>query len=379
MQALTWHQVRVRRLKRSHLLEPAPREHVAAVVSDVCGVQAQVMAAAELAIGVRVEGLTQQGVREQLWERRTLVKTYGPRGTQHVLPATELPMWMAALRAISDRHTVLWHELADVSRQQMDELAAATREVLDGQTMSRDELSEALRGHAGAWADERLSSTWGDLLAPAALFGALCFGPPRGTKVTFVRADQWIEGWEEKDPNQSLLEVARRFLKAYGPSTAQEFARWFSMKPADARELFDQLAEDVEAVDVEGTNAVALIGDLDEPFEEDRDIVRLVPQYDAFVLGSRPKEQLVADPVTDRIRAHKKGRYEGAAGVPTMLVDGRVTALWERRKSGGRVDVVVEPVEPLTSRQHKRLHTEAQRVANFFGGSEASLSVRVLE
>lgn len=108
VRTLTWDQVRARRLARSHLLTPAPRERLAAVVGQVCGVQAQVMGAAELAVGARVDGVVQRDVRDELWQRRTLVRTYGPRGTLHLLPARELPIWMAALQAIPNHRGAMW-------------------------------------------------------------------------------------------------------------------------------------------------------------------------------------------------------------------------------------------------------------------------------
>ena len=136
VRTLTWDQVRARRLARSHLLTPAPRERLVEVVGQVCGIQAQMMGAAELAVGARVTGVTQQDVREALWERRSLVKTYGPRGTLHLLPAGELPMWMAALQAIPDHYRAMWHELADVGREQVDELVQATGQALDGRRLT---------------------------------------------------------------------------------------------------------------------------------------------------------------------------------------------------------------------------------------------------
>ena len=39
-------------------------------------------------------------MRRALWEERTLVKTFGPRGTIHLLPAADLPMWTGALSAL---------------------------------------------------------------------------------------------------------------------------------------------------------------------------------------------------------------------------------------------------------------------------------------
>ena len=49
---------------------------------------------------MRVEGATRDDVRRALWEDRTLVKTFGPRGTVHLLPAADLGRWMAALGAL---------------------------------------------------------------------------------------------------------------------------------------------------------------------------------------------------------------------------------------------------------------------------------------
>jgi DNA glycosylase AlkZ-like len=210
-------------------------------------------------------------------------------------------------------------------------------------------------------------------MAPAALTGSLCFGPSRGAKVTFVRADQWIGGWHE-DPGAALLDVLRRYLAAYGPAMPHEFARWFATKPATARELFAQLGDEIAEVEVEGRRAWMLAADLDERFEDVRDLVRLMPQYDCFVIGSRPREQLISDATYERIRSYRRGHYEGVVALPTLLVDGLVIGMWARRTRGRRIEVTVEPTEELTARQHRRLEAEVARVGAFFG-TDASLAI----
>ena len=100
MGSLTWDQVRARRLARSHLAERAPAERLVEVVRDVCGIHAQVMGSAELQLAARVEGLTQADVREALWERRVLAKTWTLRGTLHIHPSDEVALWTAARRAV---------------------------------------------------------------------------------------------------------------------------------------------------------------------------------------------------------------------------------------------------------------------------------------
>ena len=79
MRSLTWNQVMALRLQRHWLLEPAPPDRLVQVAGAVCGIHAQVMATAELSLGLRVAGVTRLQVRQELWERRRLVKTYGLR------------------------------------------------------------------------------------------------------------------------------------------------------------------------------------------------------------------------------------------------------------------------------------------------------------
>ncbi len=70
------------------------------MASILCGVHAQVLGAAELAIGRRLAGATRSDVQRALWEDRTLVKTFGPRGTVHLVATADLPMWTGALSAL---------------------------------------------------------------------------------------------------------------------------------------------------------------------------------------------------------------------------------------------------------------------------------------
>src|SRR5947209_17446590 len=89
-------QVNSWRLSRHHLAKRARREQIEEVVSDLCGVQAQVLSYAALAIWARVEGITMQDVQDALWKSRSVVKTWCMRGTLHLLAASDLPIYVAA-------------------------------------------------------------------------------------------------------------------------------------------------------------------------------------------------------------------------------------------------------------------------------------------
>ena len=97
---LTWAGVVARRLERQALAQPAADLDPAGVASLLCGVHAQILIAGELAIGRRIAGATRSDVQRALWEERSLVKTFGPRGTVHLLATADLPMWTGALSAL---------------------------------------------------------------------------------------------------------------------------------------------------------------------------------------------------------------------------------------------------------------------------------------
>ena len=76
MITLTWEQVRAWRLEHQCLAPRLDRRNFIGAVGRALGVQAQVMSAAELSIGARVDGLKRADVQRALWQDRTLVKTW---------------------------------------------------------------------------------------------------------------------------------------------------------------------------------------------------------------------------------------------------------------------------------------------------------------
>jgi len=78
-----------------------PRRSVAAVVSEIVGVQAQDLTAAELSIRARTRGLVRDDIYQALADTRSLVLTWSLRGTRHLHHADDV-RWLLAL-AITTR------------------------------------------------------------------------------------------------------------------------------------------------------------------------------------------------------------------------------------------------------------------------------------
>ena len=175
------------------------------VVRDHVGVQAQVIGSAELAIHARVDGLRRDDIRNALWRDRTLVKTWAMRGTLHLVAADELPELVGALGTRINWLRPVWLRYFEVTAEEMLALQDGIGDVLTDQPMTRAASATALARRLGneAFAD-RVTSSWGTFLKPAASRGLLCFGPDDGRNVTFVDPRAWL-GREMPEPSEEAI------------------------------------------------------------------------------------------------------------------------------------------------------------------------------
>jgi hypothetical protein len=360
-----WAQVMAWRLAGHHLDERAPAAAMLDVAADTCGLHAQIMSSAELTLWARVDGLRPDAVRRALWEERTLVKTWAMRGTLHLLPAAEYPMWQAARSTARFWEAASWLRGFGVTREELAQLVDAVGEALDGRILTREELAvEVVRLTGSPKLGEKLRESWGAMLKPAAALGRLCFAPSSGQQVRFTRPDRWLAGWHEHDPDEALLKVMRRFLAASGPVTREDVARWWGVpSAAQVQKRIERLGEEVTVVDVDGTSAYLLAADAPGlaravPSRS----VRLLPAFDQYVVtATRQADRLTLGPSTERIY-----RPQGWLS-PVLLVGGRMDGVWRQEAKGRRLRVTIEPFATLPVWARRAAEAEAERLAAWSG------------
>ena len=357
-------------MARHALTEPAADLDPAEIAGVMCGAHAQVLSAAELSIGRRIAGATRADVQRALWEDRALVKTFGPRGTVHVLPTADLPMWTGALSALPPS-VPLHPEPVRFTPEQADEVIAAIGDALADAELTVDELTEAIVDRTGPWAGERTMDAfqdkwprWRQLTSTAAHHGVLCFGPNKGRNVTYTNPHRWLPGFRPDSGDTALRTLVMRYLSAYGPGTPQHFSRWLNVRPRSAVDLFDELGGDLERVEIEGESAWVAAGDTSTPEEPHRGI-RLLPYFDAYVVAAQPRDRLYPG-----LAATRALTPSGQAGnYPVLLVDGVVGGVWHQQRSGRKLAVTVEPLDKLTARQRRQLDDEAELVGSVMGAA----------
>jgi hypothetical protein len=367
---LSWAQACARRLERHALSAPLTDAEPADIAAAMCGAHAQLLTAAEWSIGLRLAGLTRRDVRAALWAGRSLVKTFGPRGTVHLLPARDLPMWTAALSAVPS-HPNAFSADVRLTPEQANAVIEAIADTLLETELTLDELTYAVVARLGAWAGDLVMPAfagmrprWCQVLPLAGIRGALCFGPSRGRNVTYTNPRRWLPGFRPAAPQPALAEVVRRYLHAYGPATPAQFAQWLAAPRRWATELFSSLAGELQQVEFDGAPAWLAAGDAPVPSTPPRGI-RLLPYFDPYTVACQPRGLLFPGRAAERALSPR-----GQAGTfPVLLIDGTVGGVWHQRSSGRKLDITVEPFGQLSARRRRELDDQVDRIGEFLGGT----------
>jgi hypothetical protein len=292
---------RALRMRAQRLTTPA--RSLPELLRDVLAVQAQDLAAAGLAVRARTTDVTPADLRAAL-DAGDLVRTCAMRGAVHLLRREDVG-WLVALLgpvnvARSRRRRLELGLTDEVCARALD----ALREVLT-EPLARTQVVARL-ADVGVALDPA-SPAPAYLLAYAANKGVVAAG--ESTYRLLPRLDGEPHG---------VAELARRYLRAYGPATVEDFTAWSGLPEARARAAFpfEELVEGKHGWQLPTADAADLDG-----------TVRLLGPFDTFPLGYADRGLLLDPPHAPLVRQ---------AG-PHVVVDGQVRGTWRRRD--GRVVV----------------------------------------
>ena len=335
------------------------RSRPATILHQVLGLQAQVLSAAALGMRVRSTGLHASDVNRALNDDRSIVRGWLMRGTLHVVAAEDF-RWLVQLlgpvfvRASATRHTQLSLD-DDVKTRGV----AAIRKILtDSGPIARYELVDRLRGR-GIALDPKTQAPI-HLIGLAALHGVLCLGPERDNgDPTYVLMDDWVPPARTLSRGVALSELARRYFAAYGPATVEDLSAWSGIARADARSAVVGAKSSLIGVTIQSQPGFVLKDRLKRVTTSATQQVRLLPAFDAYLLGYRRRD-LAVPPALQR-RLQRGGGWLH----PAVVVNGRAVAAWSLRKSGDRGLLQVEPFESITRAVRAGIEAEVADIGRF--------------
>lgn len=366
---MSWGAANARRLRRHGLQPEARLGDPPEAVAAMAGAHAQVQSAAEHSVALRLRGATRVDVQRCLWTERTLTRIPGVRGTVQLLRTGDLSWWTGALGAVPQE--TRFPPDVRLTRAQTDDVVSALEHALCDADLTLEELDREVVRRTGSWAGDRVMPAFQDLwprwrqaMDTAAHRGVLCFGPPKGRRVTYASPRRWVPDLAPVAAEEALGWLLRHYLRAFGPATPQQFARWVGAPSGWAVEQFSARRAGLDEVIFDGVPAFVDGGDI--RFEERApNGVLLLPYFDSFVVGSHPRTRLYPGGA-----AHRALTPSGQAGnFPVLLLDGAVGGVWHQRRQGRRISVTVDPLSPLTRLHRTALDEEVERLGAILDGT----------
>ncbi len=354
-------QVNAFRLTRHHLAG-AQRSNLLDVTGDVCGIQAQIMASAQLSLDARIPGLTREEIRGALNEKRTLIKTHCMRQTLHLLPSAQYSTYISANRKTRVKQVRNVMDRFKITDREADQLLRALLDALAEKPMAQKALRAAVRPRVGKKVRAWMDKVWG-IVRPAVVEGLVCYGPDEGNEITYVRTEDWLPKQNSIDAESAQRFLLRAYLRAYGPATARDFAFWSGISMKEVAPAWKSIEEEFAEVELEGRKAFILREDLEVLRESSLAApnLRLLANFDVFLLAHAEKSHMVHD-------RHYKLIYRNQGWIsPVILLDGRVVGTWSHKMTGKKLAIELRPFEKLPRSLHPLIEAESERIANFVG------------
>ena len=297
------------------------------------GLQDSMPRAALLSIHARVEG-----TRPSTWEDPSLIQLWGPRYSAYVVAAHDLPFF--SLGRLPD----------DVKgRRRAEDLAALLLAHLDGRTMTYGEAGGALGVHPNQ-------------LRYAAQTGTVAIRWDGARQPTI-----WTVPPPEDDPFDARLELARRYLHVFGPTTPGAFTRWAGIASRQGVAVFHGLRRSTTPVRTPVGDSWILTRDEPKFRETARPVApaRLLPSGDAYYLLHGADRGLLVPDARRRPELWTPRVWPGA-----VLVEGEVVGTWRRADA----KVTVQPWRRLSRAARDAVEAEAASLP--LPGIEGQIVVR---
>src|SRR6266571_7526030 len=203
-----------------------------ALVEWLGAVQAQDFAAAKWALGLRLQGVTDEDI-EQAFTDGAILRTHVMRPTWHFVSPADI-RWLLALTAPRvHAANANWYrklELDDAIVRRCNETLA--KALQGGKQLTRDELASALR-QAGIVTQGEQRVTY--IVMRAELDGVICSGARRGKQFTYALLAERAPHARMLARDEALAELTMRYFMSHGPAVIQDFVWWSGLTVAEAR------------------------------------------------------------------------------------------------------------------------------------------------
>lgn len=365
-------------LARQGLLAPITAQTVADAVRSIGSLQAQHPEWPPVALAARVDDGTRTDLAGAL-DRREVVRSSLMRITIHVVAADDVWPMFAVVQPLRLNQWKLIHKADPTESPLGSRMLAAHRLAVDAlreRPRSSLELERIMAAEIGpaatattrpAWRQpgERVPvrSAWRHFAAFVPLVHVPHAGEGYGRSL-YALASEWL-GTDPGplDPATARIDVARRYLAAFGPASVEDLAAYVGRGRGGIgvwRAAVTALADELVELRDESGRALVDLADAPRPPGATPAPPRLLARWDSLLLSHEPKrrDRVIAD-------AHRPAVFRRNADVlPTFLLDGFVAGTWDLRTIDAAPAITLRPFSPIPRQQRDALVAEAGRIGS---------------
>ena len=325
------------------------------VVEWLGAVQAQDYAAAKWAVGLRLQGTTDDDI-EQAFTRGAILRTHLMRPTWHFVSPSDI-RWILALTAprVNAVNAYYYRKLALDDAVFMHSNAVLAKALQGGKQLTRPELASVLQ-QAGIATDDLQRFT--HIMMRAELDGIVCSGARRGKQFTYALLDERAPQARTLNRDEALAEFARRYFTSHGPATLQDFVWWSGLTVADARAGLEMVTSQLMHEVVDGQTYWFSMST--PPAKDLSQAAYLLPNYDEYIVGYTDRSA-----VFDASHTNKLDPRGNVLFNHTIVMDGQVVGTWKRTIKKDAVIITPSLLTPLHDAETRAFAAAANRYGAF--------------
>ncbi|MBX5327118.1 MAG: winged helix DNA-binding domain-containing protein [Candidatus Bathyarchaeia archaeon] len=365
-------------LQNHFLLHKTKKRNVTDAIGALCGLHSQVPLTPYLSLWNRVEDFEPKLLDDGLYSRKSLVKIWCMRGTVHVIPSADLPVYVNALKRMWFEHhgrfmqTPEWPSLERL-------LLPKILEALAEKPLRRKELDTKVRfmlkGRGNF--DVRVFSAWGGILKVTNYYGLTVFAEPCGKESCFARLDKWLPHVDlnEISEEQARTKLLLKYLHSYGPASAEDFACWSGLLTSEANKIIEANKSRLQEVRVENSRKPFWL--LKEDFKtlekidlQEEAEPRLLPKFDSYLLGHKNRARIIDEEFRQRVFRPVVGDVAA-----TILINGRIAGTWTRKKTKTKLTVALAPFRKLDKKTLTELEQTVKKLGDFMNLKQTATTI----
>jgi uncharacterized protein YcaQ len=356
--------------RKQFLSSQTGKDKIVDVVGCLCGLQSQTPLTPYVSLWNRVKGFEPEMLDKALYETKSLVKTWCMRGTVHIIPSEDLPIYHNALETMWFEHHGRFMRKPDwpPREERRSVIYPKILRALEKGPLKRKELNDKVRAMLGDYLNPypRLFSGWGGILKETSYSGMTVFAEPTGREASFARFDRWLPriDLDTIDESHARDQLLLKYLRGYGPASTQDFSYWSGLMAGETKTAIENNRARLTEVRTEGSELSLWMlkedhKQLEKLDPQERIPPRLLPKFDSCLLGHKDRRRLIDLQFLKRVC-----RPAGDIAA-VVLVDGRVAGTWTHKKTKKKLTVAITPFRKLNKTTADELEQAVASLGEF--------------